>query len=479
MNNRSKRYTVFAVMWVLAVFFHMIHRSDIVSGILPVLTIISGVYLLLNPKKEIRLIVFSFLHICVYILHAPNTSNHAFFAFCIDITILAVYGLNLLNSRSKRGDFFSNLTPVLKSFTIILYFFAVFHKLNWNYLDPSSCGGSILIDRILNNTAAISFFGVLPSDTIIKLKYFSIYSSLVLETLIPILLLWRRFSWVGCFLGIVLHSTLGFVYFWHFTPLLYALYILFLPDVFYDKIYEVYDRYSVLRKSIKYGIMTLVVLVPILFISKFYYPIIEQELGTFSRNSGRGWSLGLNIRTVIGWLPFLFYTLIFTYFVVFFSRGDVTKSGKKLKVSYYIFPLIIILNGFSPYLGIKTHQSFSMFSGVLTHGKSNNHLFMPTINIVDTQNDIVTPFSEDYTNYEQQLHWEKDKKLVYYELQKRVTELKQKGVNGIELHFWRNGNEVHIKNAESDSNLVIPLNWIDKKFRIYREIPIDPYGCYY
>ncbi|MGB7393909.1 MAG: hypothetical protein WA913_05915 [Pricia sp.] len=104
---------------------------------------------------------------------------------------------------------------------------------------------------------------------------------------------------------------------------------------------------------------------------------------------------------------------------------------------------------------------------------------MPTINLMDTQKDVVTPFSDKHTNYEKELNWDKDERLVYYELQKRVTDLKRKGLRDIELHFWRNGKKVHITKAEQDSNLIIPTNWIDTKFRIFREIPIDPYGCYY
>ncbi|KKN08434.1 hypothetical protein LCGC14_1056750 [marine sediment metagenome] len=473
------RFTLFAIMWVLAVFFHMIHRSDIVSGIVPVLTVLAGVYVLLDPSKDIRLILFSALHVGVYLIHAPNTSNHAFFAFCVDMTILLVYGFNYLKSNPDRKHFFWKLNPIIKWFTIILYFFAVFHKLNSNYLDPSSCGGSILIDRLLNNKAAVSILGVISADTIQFLKYFNIYSSLLLEMLIPILLLHRKFAWLGCFLGIVLHATLGFVYFWHFTPLLYALYVLFLPDVFYTKIFGLYRNSQMLRKGIKYSLLSLFVIIPILFVSSFYFPIIENELGNFSRNSGRGWALGINIRTFIGWLPFLVYTSIFTYFVVLFARGSQNKFIYKLPLAYYLFPVTIILNGFSPYLGFKTHQSFSMFSGVLTHGTTNNHLFMPTINILNTQEDVVTPFPENHTNYDQELNWKNDEKMVYYELQKRVTELHDKGISGINLHYWRNGNEVYIENAETNEELIIPLNWVDKKFRIYREIPTNPYGCYY
>jgi len=479
MDKISKRYTVFTVMWVLAVFFHMIHRSDLVSGIFPVLTILAGCYALLNPAKEIRLVLFSLFHACVYLINAPNTGNHAFFAFYVDLTIIILFCLNFRNAYSKGTRNFDYLKPILISFTVILYFAAVFHKLNWNYLQPESCGGTMLLNLVLNYKIASPYFTMLSTDTITIFRYINIYSSLILEMLIPILLLWRRFAWIGCLLGILLHGALGFVYFWHFTPMLYALYILFLPDSFIDKIYEVYTRFGLVNRNIKGVILGLVFLIPILYVLKNFYPLIEMELGSFSRNTDRDWSLGFNIRSVIGWFPFLIYSAIFLYFVLSFPRTRVARSGTRLSGPYFIFPLILILNGFSPYLGLKTHQSFGMFSGLMTHGKSNNHLFMPNINIVKTQTDIVIPCKNYHTNFAKQLRWRKDEKLVFYELQKRVTELKQLGVGGIELCYWTNGRLIKTQNAELDSSLIIPISWVDKKFRIYREIPINENKCYY
>ena len=479
MERNSKGYTVFTIMWVLAVFFHMIHRSDIVSGIFPALTVFFGGYVLLNPAKEIRLVIFSLFHACVYIIHAPNTGNHAFLGFFVDLTIIILFCLNYGSSYPKQINIFGYLKPILQSFAVILYFSAVFHKLNWNYLEPNSCGGTMLLNVVLNNEIASLFFAKFSTDTITIFRYISIYTSLILELLIPILLLCRRLSWIGCLLGIVLHGSLGLVYFWHFTPMLYALYVLFLPNSFFDKIYEVYQWSAWMQRNIKIIIIGAMCLIPILYGLKYHYPYVEMELGNFSRNTDRNWSLGLNIRSFIGWLPFGIYTLIFLYFLLSFPRTSSAISGTKLPIPYYLFPLILIVNGFSPYLGFKTHQSFAMFSGLMTHGKSNNHLFMPTINLLKTQNDIVIPCQKMHTNYAEQLRWEKDEKLVYYELQKRVSELKEKGVRGIELCFSRNGRNIHVQKAELDSSLIIPISWVDKKFRIFREIPINYNKCYY
>ena len=479
MERLSRRYTVFAIMWVLAVLFHMIHRSDVVSGILPALTVLAGGYVLLKPRKEIRLVVFSLCHALVYISNAPNTGNHEFLTFLIELIIVVLWVHKKWQASRFQGTIFLFLIPLLKWSTILLYFFAVFHKLNWNYLNPNSCGGTMLLDVLINNEPSAQLFSGFSSKNIMLLKYGSIYMSLLLEMLIPLLLLHRRFAWIGCLLGILLHGALGFIYFWHFTPLLYALFVLFLPDDFFDHIYNTFLPYKQKNKKLKRSILGLMLLIPLLYFLKDYFPIIGSELGNFSRNTNRNWSLGFNLRSFLGWLPFLIYSIAFLYFVISAPRTTTKLSRVKLPKAYYLFVILLIVNGFSPYLGIKTHQSFSMFSGLMTHENKNNHLFMPTVNIVQTQMDVVTPCQQHHTNYPKRLRWQKDEKLVYYELQKRVTSLSKAGIRDIELCFMRKGKSVTLYNAERDSSLIIPINWLDRNFRIYREIPIDTNRCFY
>ena len=42
-----------------------------------------------------------------------------------------------------------------------------------------------------------------------------------------------------------------------------------------------------------------------------------------------------------------------------------------------VFCAMLIMNGLSPYLGLKTQTAFSMFSNLRTEGGLTNHLFMP------------------------------------------------------------------------------------------------------
>jgi len=55
-----------------------------------------------------------------------------------------------------------------------------------------------------------------------------------------------------------------------------------------------------------------------------------------------------------------------------------------------VIPLLMILNGLSPYLGLKTQNSLTMFSNLQTEGNQWNHILLPeAMRIFDFQTDLV------------------------------------------------------------------------------------------
>ena len=55
-----------------------------------------------------------------------------------------------------------------------------------------------------------------------------------------------------------------------------------------------------------------------------------------------------------------------------------------------IFAVLVFVNGFGPYLGLRTESSFSMFSNLHTENGVSNHLIVPSrIQITNWQRDLV------------------------------------------------------------------------------------------
>jgi hypothetical protein len=121
----------------------VIHRNPL--GIL--LTLSAGT-VLLRPRSVGLFLVMLTLSIGYWFQKMPFLSNHLLFQIMIDLFVLLSMGWALLREARRgtarrpatdaafREELFDAFAPVARAGLIILYFFAVFHKLNWGFLDP-------------------------------------------------------------------------------------------------------------------------------------------------------------------------------------------------------------------------------------------------------------------------------------------------------------------------------------------------------
>ncbi len=248
-RNESLRWIVFCCMWVAAGCFHQLHRSDVVSSVPSALTVIAAIYFFLRPRSIDRFAYFCGCQAVLFLYHTPDTGNHEFFGFYADVVILLVYvALRLAgDQREASARFFALVAPVLRLGVLTLYFFAVLHKLNTSYLHPASCAGDMPVRFLLHNplTAWLHLGRFLSIDSA-GFRIFCVYASLSSEALIPILLATNRAPW-GVLLGTLFHLFLGMIYFWDFTPMMLALYSLFLPPSFHAQVAQWTQRAAVKR----------------------------------------------------------------------------------------------------------------------------------------------------------------------------------------------------------------------------------------
>ncbi|MDQ8184000.1 hypothetical protein [Pelagicoccus sp. SDUM812002] len=472
-------YTCFSVSWVIASLFHMLHRSDIVATPLSMVTAASAGYLLLKPDSLNRFLAFCVLHATLYLDNAPNTGNHEFFAFCCECYITSMIVASRLGVAGAdwATSWKRHVLPGLKGLLITLYVFAVLQKLNTCYLSPDSCGGTLLWDYAADHPFTASLAASLPSDAN-WFRQTSIFSSLGIELLIPVLLLIPRLAWIGAILGLVFHFLLGFFYFWHFTPVLYAMYILFLPETFQNRLFSVIERVCS-HEKVRWLLVFCIIALPILYGLKGSIKNIEWEIGSFSRGARNGWEFGLNVRTLFGWLPFCVYTFLLGLFVFREGRGYQKPNRTGTSLWSVAAIALVAFNGLCPYLGLKTHQAFSMFSGLTVGDNQTNHLFMPVLPLSPDGLDLLYPLGEDFTSHSASLRWAPDVALPLFELRRRISMLKEEEIDNIRLSYSRGGVNYETANAELDPELAAPVGWFGQTFRIYRPVPIDDCSCQY
>jgi len=494
----ATRSLVFRQMWVMATVLHMIHLADVFAGPIQAVTIVVALFVFAYPRRLECFLAFVVAHLGLYLTHAPDTGNHELFMFIVESAMLAGWAAS---RRHGSDDWFSTVAPVIRLATVFLYAFAVFHKLNSAYLGPASCGASIPWWCIANLVAPFGDPDVLfmpESAWPMWLRNAGIYGSLAIEVSIPILLAIPR-TWLLAFLaGFALHFFLGACFFWHFTPMLWAVFFLFAPPLVIERVAGVTaSAMSRLRECFAYfGLpltrtrILIAALLALFAVAVATHGSVElqSELARYSRGAGT-WSLARSgFRTWIGWIPFIVYSFILLGLAVgALWRHPFDASGGSLwrfpnRGLLVVVAGLLLLNGFAPYLGIKDHQSFAMFSGLETHAGRTNQLFMPLIEVVDHSRDIVEPISSSRTIFGRELAKRTARPMRYRELLHSVKKRALSGRSGIHVEFRRNGVEVISDQFETtESYRADEPSWFERKFLPFRSLQADgePPRCRY
>lgn len=316
----------------------------------------------------------------------PSVPNHIFFEWftnCMLLIVIFRYSSKpyIYFEERNAGKIWNTFSPVAIAAMVILYFFVVWHKLNSSFFNPAiSCGGLFFEDVVHNlYLDKVQSINELLVTNILLFRNFSIYSTLIAEAIIPILLLTRRFRYIGLIFGVLFHLLLplqGHEGIFSFSAMLFSFYVLFWNEAAFVKVDQLYKKYS---REI--GICFLTFFVALLFVRWYGTDLMFKMTGT---------------------VFFFFYGLSYL-FLLFVSRKYkkplVSTPLEKKSLFYYfvwLCPIIIFINGLSPYLGLKTETSFSMFSNLRTEAGISNHFFIPSgSQVFDFQKELVTIIDTD------------------------------------------------------------------------------------
>jgi hypothetical protein len=162
-------------------------------------------------------------------------------------------------------------------------------------------------------------------------------------------------------------------------------------------------------------------------------------------------------------------------------------------------PLLVLLIGAAPHLGLKNTQSFAMFSNLETGAGRSNHLFIPSswqrwdhlndLVVIHSSNDpalakLVGPswktfnffstFVVDSARMARELP-EPEWRLPYFALRRRVASLTRLGQKDIEVTYERGGQIRRVRRAEEDPELS-RVPYFLNKFLLMRAVPDSDRG---
>ena len=350
------------------------------------------------------------------------------------------------------------------------------HKLNYDFVDPGTSCASYMYRRVAETLP------LLPRAA--WAEHIAIWGTLAAEAALPIILLCRATWQLGLVAALSFHLMLSFdptpgIY--SFTALLFALFVLVLPNVFIEAATTTLASLSE-RLGRRTG----------LAIRAAGALFLAAMLGYGATRDDR-WAFGVCFFFFLAWAGAVIVGYLYCLARLALPRPGVAdvevpsprvtpivdspRAGPDVPLPrnagfapalLWVLPCLVLLTGLNPYLGLRTQLSFSMFSNLRTEGGVSNHLFMPRLaSLTSYQDDLVEILDSDDPELAELS--QRQLLLPYFELRRQVS-----GAENVNVHY-RRGGEAHTFVCEdgrcNDAELAQPYSRLMGRLLYFR--PVD------
>lgn len=404
------------------------------------------------PRLYGVLLINSFVYALSYYAKSPVASNNQTTSFFVSLVILAgaAYAAYVyLKDRDIdwRETLFKAISGPGRWLLAILYFWGIYHKINADFLNPTvSCA------VVLYETLAVDF-GL--QDWSLG-RYGAIYSTFIIEGIAMILLFSPRYKWLGMAIGIPFHIIIGwtgYAFYKDFSTIVLVMYAMFLPaTALRNASADAARRFGSEARAATFGRLVLAGSLLIFLISAGILLDYRQAVPT---------------HTQFVWF-FTFYALAFYAFALRYTPwrqdGDAMWDFGIRPGWLAILPVLFFLNGTSPYLGLKTESSITMFSNLHTEDNQTNHLIHGQLPFAaQYQNDVVKILDSDSEAFNRR-YANKDTSWVRYEFDRVLT-----AYPDIQVRILHNG--VETTTGPDWTNTYKSASKLKRKFLVFK--PID------
>jgi hypothetical protein len=355
---RESQLKVFAILWSFATLFHYMAYTKWHEGIFVWLVALFVIWAIFIDTKSVLLL--SIVQVCEVVVNmTPN--NHWLITTFVNIIIIIFYSTIINNPNADLSKMFNAIKRIL----LIVYIFALLHKLNTDFLDHNVSCGALFYQKFTNR------FPFLPKSLLFEIS--TIWITLIIEILLPICLSidWTRNTTI-C-IALIFHGTIGFnplSQFWNFSSTVYAILFLFAPTECSDHILKFMKDHATKKNYY------------ILYTTFFLIIYFSYAIKGFDVNAG-----------LICWFLYCVLTIKIVSIgsatiknKTFVHKKTVREQHSTANILTKLTLILVVFNGLNPYLGLKTEGTFSMFSNLRTELNSTNHLFIPiSLQIFDYQ----------------------------------------------------------------------------------------------
>ena len=467
-TTKPDRLAIFCFLWAVATLIHLLGKGSLSSTVI-LSIVISAVIVLFRPRWILAFMAMLFFAAMKTLISLPDPPNHKMFELLLNLGMLFAFSAAIIPALLRNGfkafssidrdRLYNSFAPMARISLVVLYFYVVLHKLNWDFLNPSiSCATDLLY--------GIKDFGYtfIPDNRFMQLL--SVWATLIFEAGIPVLLLFKKTRPWGILAGfgfhyiLALHPDAGLL---GFSTLMFTLYFFFTGPNFPEKLYETWQALvrgvGKVRKTVLW--LSLVGIIAVAVIIAF-----ANLNASLSSAKYFVWYI---------WGTFLVIAFVTVFLLNRYRDEDFKQVFYMPAKGLWIVPVLIFINGMSPYLGFKTECSFSMFSNLRTEGGKTNHIFIPvTFQLADFQQDLVDIQSTDHEFLKK---YPGRQMITFFEFRRAVKLSKQKNYF---VKYSRKGKVYDLQVANGIPNISEvkePLPWWEVKLLAFRPIDKGPCKC--
>ncbi|MEX2293201.1 MAG: HTTM domain-containing protein [Acidimicrobiales bacterium] len=450
------------MLWALAAVWHLLGNTVLAPAWAQALLCIGVGLVLIRPGAPLPLGVLAAAGLLTVWEEAPLLGNHWLLAGGVNLVIVMAIVVGALRRRvTDRTDLADRLFPAARLCVLIFYGFAAFAKLNTAFLDRAvSCA----VFYFNESTESIGLSGVhLASSS--PLAWVVIVVTLVVELSIPVLLLMRRTRAVGVVVGLCFHAVLALDQthqFFDFSAVLFALFVLFLPPTagtwVAERVGSMQARLALRSEALPGRVQLILVGVPVTVGLLVAVDVLTPALGVD-----------------VGWWPWQLYAVAVIGTSLAFLRQHRDPSPHCLRPHHALFvivPLLVVANGLTPYLELKTGYGWNMYANLRTVDGETNHLIVRrTLPLTDEQVDPVRILDTNsaalarYAATDYGLTWRQLRDYLAEHPRTRIT-------------YQRGSQVVALQEARDRPELVEPVPEWREKLQLFRAIDLqDPERC--
>ena len=446
---------LFSVLWALAAIWHLLGNPRHATAPSQALLVIGAGLVLWRPGRVGPLVVLAVGGIVTMWSEAPVLGNHWLLAGLVDLALLFAVAVGVVRRRwSDPLDLADRFLPVARWCLLGFYFFASFSKLNSAFFDRSVSCATFYFNESTDSIGleALQLHGAAG------LQWAVIVSTAVIELSIPWLLLFRRTRAFGVVVGLAFHSILALDkthQFFDFSSVLAALFILFLPTAsgrwLGERVGSVRAR-LVLRDEWTPTVVRIALVA---------VPVMAGMAVVLDR-------LTPHEALLVGWTSWQLCALALLGATLLFLRQRPPAPARHAlrlgHVAYLLVPLLVFLNGLTPYLELKTGFGWNMYANLRTvDGESNHFIVRRTLPLTDVQSDLVVIVRSDDTGL--QRYADEGYSLTWQQLRSYLS-----SHPSAQVTYTRGSAVVALQHASDDPELVQPLPLWQRKVQLFRAV---------